>query len=94
MEMMAAMTLLGEQKRISRLLESRGSGKEEFDVCQAIDELIADGRMAGKREGERIGKTRINSLNRKLKADGRIEELLRSVDDQLLQKKLLREYGL
>lgn len=109
-EMMAAMVLLGEQKRVAKLLKEKETKKEEFDVCQAIDELIEDGRRAGmsegrrqgkqegkregKREGKKIGQHRINSLNQKLKEDGRIDELFRSIDDVLFQKKLLKEYGL
>lgn len=47
----AALALLGEQKRLLKILEEK---KEEgIDVCQAIDDLIADGERKGM-EKERI----------------------------------------
>lgn len=47
----AALALLGEQKRLLKILEEK---KEEgIDVCPAIDDLIADGERKGM-EKERI----------------------------------------
>lgn len=50
MEQMAALALLGEQKRLIRMLDGEGSAKEE--MCKAIDDLIEDGWMRGKAEGK------------------------------------------
>lgn len=41
----AVLALLGEQKRLLNILESKT--EEEMDMCQAIDELIADGEERG-----------------------------------------------
>lgn len=49
----AALVLLGEQKRLLKILESKA--EEEMDVCQAIDELIADGELRGEVRGEQQG---------------------------------------
>lgn len=49
----AALALLGEQKRLLKILESKT--EEEMDVCQAIDELIADGEVRGELRGELKG---------------------------------------
>ena len=46
----AALALLGEQKRLLKILETR-TEEEGFDVCQAIDELIADGEKFGEVKG-------------------------------------------
>ena len=91
-EMTAAMVLLGEQKRLAQRMKE--NEEEVFDMCEAIDELIEDGRQKGRKEGRLAGQSRINLLNQKLKADGKMEELLCSIDDPEYQKKLLEEYGL
>jgi len=83
-EMRAAMMLLGEQKRVEKILMKHG--EEDVDVSLAIEEMIQDGK--------RDGQLRINKLNKRLKAEGRVEDLMRSIDDAKFQRKLLREYGL
>ena len=37
-----------------RILEEKG--EEEFEMCQAIDELIEDGRTEGREEGKEEGR--------------------------------------
>lgn len=49
-ELAAAFALLGEQKRWMKLIETKDT-KEEMDMCQAIDELIEDGRREGISQG-------------------------------------------
>ncbi len=52
----AMLALLGEQKRLLKMLELPGDeGKERMDVYNAIDELIADGREEGKELGLKLG---------------------------------------
>lgn len=60
--------------------------KGEMDMCLAIDEMVQEGVEEG------IGK--INLLNAKLIADGRLEDVVRSAADQILQKNLMEEYGI
>ncbi|HJC47281.1 MAG TPA: Rpn family recombination-promoting nuclease/putative transposase [Candidatus Lachnoclostridium pullistercoris] len=61
---------------------------------QGLEEGRAEGLEEGRAEGRRTGAASINALNRRLLADGRTEELLRAVNDQELQARLLKEYGL
>ncbi|MCM1244615.1 MAG: Rpn family recombination-promoting nuclease/putative transposase [Roseburia sp.] len=60
--------------------------KGEMNMCLAIDEMVQDGVEKG------IGK--INLLNARLIADGRVEDVVRSAADHILQKKLMEEYGI
>lgn len=55
-------------------------------MCQAIEELIEDGKKEGK--------NRINSLNLKLTQDGRMDDLIKSFQDMYFQERLLEEYNL
>lgn len=48
--MTALLVLLGEQKRLMKLMEEIKQ-QEEFNMCQAIDELIEDGRKEGRKAG-------------------------------------------
>lgn len=58
----------------------------EMDMCLAIDEMVQEGMEKG------MGK--INLLNAKLIADGRLEDVVRSADDEVFQKHLMDEYGI
>ena len=63
------------------------SGKKgRVNMCQAIEELIEDGKKEGK--------NRINSLNLKLTQDGRMDDLITSFQDMDFQERLLEEYNL
>lgn len=53
-ELTAAMVMMGEQKRLMRILEEKG--EEEFEMCLAIDELIEDGKAEGREEGRVEGR--------------------------------------
>lgn len=53
-----------------------------MDMCTAFREMIEEGCEM------------MNELNRKLVKDGRIEELIRSIQDAEYQKELLKEYGI
>ncbi|MDO5346254.1 MAG: hypothetical protein Q4E91_10980 [Lachnospiraceae bacterium] len=76
-ETMAALILLGEQKRVEKLLAGDGES-EGFDMYSALDELIKDGekrgwregKEEGRREGEKKGK---REGERKGRRDGRRE---------------------
>lgn len=49
-EKRALLILMGEQKRLRRFLEEE-KGQEGLPMCEAIDELIEDGRNEGREEG-------------------------------------------
>ncbi|MCM1244064.1 MAG: hypothetical protein NC293_00285 [Roseburia sp.] len=75
-------------------------------MCLAIQEMIEDGRMEGRREGREEGRqegrskgwqdgiSAMNELIHCLIAEGRTEDLLRSSQDAVFQKKLMEEYGI
>ncbi len=47
-----------------------------------------------RKEGRAEERERINMLNKRLKEDGRIDDLLNSIDDKQLQDHLLAEFNL
>ena len=89
--MLAMLTLLGEQKRLLKILEtSSNDTKEGTDVCIAIDELINDGKIEGKIEGEH----RLATLMDRLFKDGRVEDARLAASSPSARKILYKEYGL
>ena len=64
--------------------------KGKVNMCEALEEMIEDGR----KEGIKRGQDRINSLNLKLTQDGRMDDLVKSFQDMNFQKQLLEEYRL
>lgn len=53
-ETMAAVTLLGEQKRLMQILDE--NEQEEMDMGSALTELIMDGKAEGRAEGKAEGR--------------------------------------
>ena len=93
--MMTMLSLLGEQKRLMKILETAGNGtKEEADMCIAIDELIKDGKLEGKIEGEIEGENRLATLMDKVFKDGRVEDAKPAASSQSARTNLYKEYGL
>ena len=60
----------------------------------ATERFIRIGREQGIEQGIERGKDCVNTLNNKLIADGRIEDLNRSTTDKEYQKQLMREFGI
>lgn len=80
----------GQEKAVEEILENAKKGGNDMAFqYNIIKEYENEGR-----KGERRGKKILNTLFQHLKDDGRIDELLASVDDTKLQNKLLKEYGL
>ena len=105
--MLAMLTLLGEQKRLMRIWEtSGGEGKEEADMCIAIDELIEDGKAEGKIEGKIEGKAegkiegkiegenQLAALIDRLLQDGRIDDVRLAASSQPAREDLYKKYGM
>ena len=82
------------------LLKKEASRNQEggIDMCKAIMDIKQDGIMIGIHKGIEQGavreKERLNTLNKALLADNRIDDLARSVSDEVYQQLLLKEYGL
>lgn len=87
--MMAILELLGEKKRILKLLESQEE-EEGFDLCQAIDELIKDGEKKGEKQGE----NRMSSLILELIKHNRQDLIEKAASNKSLRAKLYKEYHL
>ncbi len=81
--LMALTALLGEQKRLMKILKSE-NGKERGDMCKAIDDLIAD--------GNELGKQQMAKLVQILLQNNRQDLLMKVIQDEKLRNKLLSEY--
>ena len=88
--------MIGEQKRLQKILESKR--EEEMDMCQAIDELIADGEVRGEVRGILMGmeKTKINFIRKQYKkqlSSSQIANIL-DLDERYVEKviKLFKQY--
>ena len=76
--------------------------KEGDIMCEALEELMKDeleaqlqkGKEIGQKMGKLQGETRVNQLNQKLIALGRMDDILKSVSDTVFQQKLFKEFNL
>ncbi len=75
-----------------------GEEKEEYDMCKAIDDLMAESRAEGISQGITQGITqgieRVNNLIKQLIHDGRVEDVERAAFDREYQRELFAEYNL
>ena len=62
----------------------------EFDEEREMKLIREDEREIGKE----IGREESRRLYKRLKADGRTEDLMRAIDDKVYQEQLMKEYGL
>lgn len=89
--MLAMLSLLGEQKRLMKIWENSSSDrKEQKDMCTAIDDLIKDGIIKGKEEGESL----LAALMDRLFQDGRFADAQIASSDKNARMELYKEYGL
>ena len=65
-----------------KFMGKKNQGEETYDMCEALQGIFDD------------GKDIINELNRRLQADNRIDDLLKSIQDTKFQNQLLAEYNL
>ena len=89
---LALASVIGEQKRLLKLLEEEG--EEEPDMCKAIDDLIADGEARGKAIGEARGLERLSTLINKLLDENRPDLIRQVTSDKSVREQLFRSYGL
>lgn len=70
----------------------------EFDEEREMKLIREDEREIGREEGlsagKAIGREESRELYRRLKADGRTEDLMKAIDDKAYQEQLMKEYGL
>lgn len=79
-----------------RYFKETEEGQEE--MCEMMEEMQRKAEKHGERRGEKRGRKaeleRINTLNRRLQEDGRMDDLIKSIADGAFQRKLLSEYSL
>lgn len=87
-------------KRIAELEEIYGIPmkrklKEEVgNMCTYSAAIRERAEEEGREEGRKEERERLHSLYQKLKADNRVDDLMKAVDDMDYQNQLLEEYGL
>lgn len=64
--------------------------EEAEDMCEALMELMKDKFEEKRNEGE----NRVNELNLRLSKAGRMEDMMRAMEDKAFQKQLFEEFGL
>jgi predicted transposase/invertase (TIGR01784 family) len=106
-EMTKVMTLEEDYQarcRIARkegLAQGRAEGEEiglakgeEIGLAKGEEIGLAKGEEIGLAKGEEAGLEKLTELNRRLIADNRMDDLIRSTEDSAFQAQLLAEYGL
>lgn len=91
--MMAMWSLLGEQKRLQKLMSAE-EGEERIGMCKAIDDLIADGERIGETRGIEEGERRLSDLILLLSRQNRQDLIIKAASDEKLRKRLYEEYHL
>lgn len=86
---LALLSMMGEQKRLQKIMEE-AEGEEEFDMCKAIDDLIAGGESRGFERGER----QLSSLISRLLAENRPDLIEQAVSDPDVRARLYKSYHL
>ncbi len=59
-------------------------------MCEAIEEMIKDGKEAGRQEGQ----NRINQLIILLSKENRGEDIIKAAEDREYQEQLFKEFNL
>ena len=85
--LMALTALLGEQKRLMKILEDE-KREERIDMCKAIDDLIADGEA----RGQEIAEERTAKLIQILLQNNRQDLLMKAAQDRAVRRQLFEEY--
>lgn len=79
--------LLKAEKQLEKIKEK---GKEEINMCEALQGIFDDGVEKGKEQGM----NRINQLTIILAKQNRTEDIIKAANDSEYQKKLLEEFSL
>ncbi len=105
-EISAAFAMLGEQKRLRKLVSRQKKEGKEISMCKAIDDLILDGekrgreqgRKQGRKQGERIGEKRgqerLARLIIVLSENHKDDLIIKAASDSAFRRKLFKEYNL
>lgn len=91
-EFLDLMGSISNDARYRKIVESIRKHKEKGEVSMCI--IAEELENRGMEKGMEKGMGRINLLNARLIDDKRTEELIRSAKDVVLQRKLMKEYGI
>ena len=61
-------------------------------MCREMEKWSMEERQEGRQEGRREGESRLTTLLKLLKADGRLQDLDLTIENEEVQKKLYLEY--
>ncbi|MCQ4113128.1 MULTISPECIES: hypothetical protein [Megasphaera] len=61
-------------------------------MCAELEKWGLEERQEGRQEGRREGESRLTTLLRLLKADGRLKDLELAIDDEKAREKFYQEY--
>ena len=95
-------TMINHKTLAQKKETCRNQGKESIDMCKAIDDMVLEGKIEGKREGiligekrgEKIGEERLGRLIAHLLSDNRIEDITKVTGSVQMRRRLYREYGI
>lgn len=86
LDIMSALTNDNHYQQMKAEVKKNQEKGEKINMCYFVEEM--------QNIGMEKCRNALNSLNERLMADGRTDELLQSTRDRELQKKLMREYGI
>lgn len=92
--MMHAFTSDTKYLQISEQLKKQGKEQEATNMCMLLDIVEERGIEKGINQGISQGIEQTNKLILRLAEDGRTDDIVRAAKDIILQRKLMKEYGL
>ena len=66
--------------------------KEVADVSAELEKWLREERQAGFEEGRKEGESRLTTLFKRLKADGRLQDWDLAIENETVREKLYHEY--
>lgn len=68
--------------------------REEYDMCQALTEIVEEAKNDGREEGEKVGENRLSKLIFLLMQKGENEIVMQITQNENLRKEYYRMYGI
>ena len=70
----------------------KNNPEEVNAMCREMEKWSMEERQEGRQEGRREGESRLTTLLKLLKADGRLQDLDLAIENEEVRKKLYLEY--
>lgn len=84
------LAVLSDEKKLLQKRESVRGKEKEYNMCQAITEMVEEGRKSGEETGGEQG----IRFSQKLMQDRRYQDLDRALTDVKYREQLYLEYGI